>query len=276
MAVKYKTSSLLILPCASDFHHTMEPAGATAVRTIPPWVQDATEGDVPVDLSSPTTSRWAVFVRASDYPHENFTGKEASQQWMDENWGDYSRPWLADREQTALHIYTRPKRAWYQRVQFTILRNGFVPLVLRLTTFTFAAAALALGASIYQLAQTSNPRNYQGGPSAMMALIIDAIALVYIAYITKDEYFSKPLGLRHAKDKVRLILLDLFFIIFQTANLSLAFESMSDDFGACKASQDDRTNATLQTLCERTESLASVLLVSLIGWFMTFSISVLR
>lgn len=110
-----------------------------------------------------------------------------------------------------------------------------------------------------------------------MAIIVDAVALVYLVYITYDEYASKPLGLRSPKAKVRLILLDLFFIVFDAANLSLAFESLSDVQGSC-------TNAVINNepvprsnvLCVRQKALASVLLVALIAWLLTFSVSVFR
>lgn len=37
-----------------------------------------------------------------------------------------------------------------------------------------------------------------------MAIVVDAIALVYIIYVTYDEYSGKPLGLRSPKAKIRL------------------------------------------------------------------------
>ena len=113
----------------------------------------------------------------------------------------------------------------------------------------------------------------------MMAIIVDAVALVYIVYVTYDEYFNKPLGLRSARAKVRIVLLDLFFIVFQAANLSLAFQGLSDISEGCKS--DSRGSSGSEgnvdsSICERQQALASVLLISLIAWLMTFSVSVLR
>ena len=96
-----------------------------------------------------------------------------------------------------------------------------------------------------------------------MAIIVDAIAMAYLVYITYDEYSGKPLGLRSAKAKMRLIFLDLFFIVFDSANLSLAFETLSD-------------NRPCAEVCGKQEALASVLLIALIAWLLTFSISVMR
>jgi hypothetical protein len=105
---------------------------------------------------------------------------------------------------------------------------------------------------------------------------VDVIAVVYSIYITYDEYFSKPLGLRKARAKVRLVLLDLFFIVFQSANLSLSFESLTVEEGACQVGDTARTDARFDNVCERAKALSSVLLVSLVAWMLTFSVSVLR
>lgn len=96
-----------------------------------------------------------------------------------------------------------------------------------------------------------------------MAIIVDAIAMIYLIYITYDEYSGKPLGLRNAKAKMRLIFLDLFFIVFDSANLSLAFEAFGED-------------RYCGEVCGKQKALASVLLIALIAWLSTFSISVTR
>lgn len=110
-----------------------------------------------------------------------------------------------------------------------------------------------------------------------MAIVVDAVALVYLVYITFDEYTSKPLGLRSPSAKARLILLDLFFIVFDSANLSLAFNSLSEVTGSCTEAEvnqiiDPRNN----NICVRQKALASVLLVALLAWLLTFCLSVLR
>jgi hypothetical protein len=106
----------------------------------------------------------------------------------------------------------------------------------------------------------------------MMAIIVDAIAIPYILIITYDEYFSKPLGLRSPAAKLRLVLLDLAFIIFESANLALAFESMAGVDGSCEM----QTDGLRKTVCNRSKSLASVLLVALMAWLFTFTISMFR
>lgn len=106
-----------------------------------------------------------------------------------------------------------------------------------------------------------------------MAIIVDSVALVYLVYITYDEYTGKPLGLRPAKAKLRLIFLDLFFIVFVSANLSLAFNALSD----CKREAGkDKDSQVIPSICAQQKALASVLLIELIAWLLTFAISVLR
>jgi len=105
-----------------------------------------------------------------------------------------------------------------------------------------------------------------------MAIIVDAIAIPYILIITYDEYFSKPLGLRPLAAKLRLVLLDLAFIIFESANLALAFESMTGIDGSCDAQPVEHQ----QVACSRSKSLVAVLFVALVAWLFTFTISIFR
>jgi hypothetical protein len=149
-----------------------------------------------------------------------------------------------------------------------------VPLILRLTVWCFSLSALALGGSIQHL---SDKGHTDQGPSALMAIIVDAVALVYLVYITFDEYTSKPLGLRSPSAKARLILLDLFFIVFDSANLSLAFNSLSEVTGSCtEAEVNQKFDPRNDSICVRQKALATVLLVALLAWLLTFCLSVLR
>ena len=80
---------------------------------------------------------------------------------------------------------------------------------------------------------------------------------------------------------MRLIFLDLFFIVFDSANLSIAFVAtrsktceieVPGNDEDCSASQTAAFNEVLQ----RQNALASVLLIALIAWMLTFSISITR
>lgn len=224
-------------------------------------------------------SRWKTFSRTIQYPREyGREAKEVSPEWLNENHGDYSQPWRGkhlegDSPEYPLHINTR-REIWFKRFHHSLLRSPIVPMILRLTVWCFSLSALALGGSIQHLADRDR---LDQGPSALMAIIVDAVALVYLVYITFDEYTSKPLGLRSPSAKARLILLDLFFIVFDSANLSLAYASLSEVTGSCTEAD---VNAQLyprnDAICTRQKALASVLLIALLAWLMTFAISVLR
>jgi hypothetical protein len=198
---------------------------------------------------------------------------------MDENHGDYSQPWRGqlldgDSPEYPLHTASRRRDAWFKRFHSSLLKSPVVPMILRLTVWCFSLSALALGGSIQRIADGLHRPQ---GPSALMAIIVDAVALVYLVYITFDEYTSKPLGLRSPSAKARLILLDLFFIVFDSANLSLAFDSLSEVTGSCKVAEvNHKLEPKNDAICTRQKALASVLLVELLAWLMTFALSVLR
>lgn len=197
---------------------------------------------------------------------------------MNQNLGDYAEPWRGkhlegDSPEYPLHRSTR-REVWFKRFHNSLLRSPMVPMILRLTVWCFSLSALALGGSIQHM---SDEGHHPQGPSALMAIIVDAVALVYLVYITFDEYTSKPLGLRSPSAKARLILLDIFFIVFDSANLSLAFASLSEVTGACtEAEVNQELDPRNDGICVRQKALASVLLVALLAWLMTFAISVLR
>ncbi|PWY94852.1 hypothetical protein BO94DRAFT_286254 [Aspergillus sclerotioniger CBS 115572] len=224
-------------------------------------------------------SRWKNFSRDIVYPREQgVEEKIVTPDWLEENVGDYSQPWrgqLSPDEDTEDPLRKRRRREiWIKRFHNTLLKSPMVPLIFRLTVWCFSLTALALGGSIQHL---SGKYKHPQGPSALMAIIVDAVALVYLIYITFDEYTSKPLGLRSPSAKARLILLDIFFIVFDSANLSLAFESLSTVRGACTMAEVNQEVAPKNdAICDRQIALACVLLIALIAWLTTFSISVLR
>lgn len=235
------------------------------------------------EVYTPRESRWTKFTRSAAYPRVvdvSMQEKRVSWDWLNNNLGDYSQPWGASRDGSDLErgshrtTWKAQRRRFFDRFQTNLLRSPIVPLVFRLTVWIFSLCALVLGGVIQHL---SDEFGRPQGPSAIMAIVTDAVALVYLVYITYDEYTSKPLGLRSPKAKMRLILLDIVFIVFDSANLSLAFESLSDVQGACTVATineviDDRNDA----ICDRQRALASVLLIALIAWLLTFTVSVFR
>jgi hypothetical protein len=147
--------------------------------------------------------------------------------------------------------------------------HPLVPLIFRIIVLTTSTIALGLSSSVDHL---SNKYSYPQTPSTTMAIVVDVVAIPYILYITWDEYTGKPLGLRSPKAKIRLVLLDLFFIIFESANLALAFAALTDDNGSCQSGN----NGYNYIICNRVKALCGILMIALIAWSMTFAVSIFR
>lgn len=82
-----------------------------------------------------------------------------------------------------------------------LLNSPMVPLTFRSIIWVLSLLALSFAASIFQL---SRNHGVEQKPSTIMAMVVDALALIYLIYITYDEYSGKPLGLRSPSVKIRL------------------------------------------------------------------------
>jgi hypothetical protein len=237
----------------------------------------ARQGDpVIVPASSKTIYQWKTFIHSSMYgPPMDEEAELVDPSFLDEQTPGYRKPWCGDAggedPEKLLGLSPRKKkqRVWYERMQYTLVMHPLVPLLFRVIVLTTSTLALGLSCSIYHLTHYSPfPQN----PSTIMAIVVDAVALPYIGYITWDEYTGKPLGLRSPKAKISLVLLDLFFIVFESANLALAFDALKNTSGSCQPG----TNGTNYTICSRVQTLSSFLFIALVAWILTFSVSILR
>lgn len=173
------------------------------------------------------------------------------------------------------------REVWKPRLNFILLNNPMVPLTLRAIIFVLSIIALALACSVYVHSRLASPMPITQQPSTIMAVVVQTTALVYLVYITYDEYSGKPIGLREPKAKMRLIMLDLLFIIFSSANLSLTFNTLFDATWACRTDSYDPTDASLKVpyngpICTRQRGLAAFLFMVLVMWVATFTISIFR
>ncbi|OAQ63082.2 hypothetical protein VFPPC_14513 [Pochonia chlamydosporia 170] len=153
---------------------------------------------------------------------------------------------------------TLPNRIWNR-----IMRHPLSPLLFRLGVMLTSIVALGLSAKIYELEDTIAHQSAERTQS-VVAIVVDCVAIPYIAYMIWDEYTGKPLGLRSAMSKISLILLDLVFIIFKSASTALAFESFIYH------------NVRQAPLVRFSIALASFQLIGLISWSMTFTINIFR
>ncbi|KAM9894107.1 hypothetical protein OXX79_008924 [Metschnikowia pulcherrima] len=159
------------------------------------------------------------------------------------------------------------------------VQNPFLPLLLRVTILMFSACALALAVSIYIYSRRKyDNTSIEQQPSTIFAIVVQSFAIVYIVYIAYDEYSGKPLGLRNPLGKMKLIMLDLLFIMCSSANMSLTFDSLYDEKWVCKPENDGGSGLypTVNFLCRRQRALASFLLLVLALWVLTFTISIIR
>ncbi|PVH20106.1 hypothetical protein CXQ85_001886 [Candidozyma haemuli] len=147
------------------------------------------------------------------------------------------------------------------------ITNPLVPLLLRILILMFCKY------DDFEIPQQA---------STIMAIVVNCFAVVYVVYIAYDEYSGKPMGLRNPSGKMKLIMLDLFFIIFSSANLSLAFNSLADQEWVCHDVNSDVLKSLgifyppVSSLCRRQKALTSFLFLALCLWVLTFTISIIR
>lgn len=165
-------------------------------------------------------------------------------------------------------------------LQRIFVQNPLVPLFLRVLLLVFSTCSLALAINIYVNSQREwNNIRVQQQPGTIFAIVVQSMAIVYIVYIAYDEYSGKPLGLRDPLGKLKLIMLDVLFIIFCSANLSLAFNSLFDPEWVCMALDNPPLrirNLTVGFLCRRQRALVSFLMMVVFLWLITFAIAIIR
>lgn len=143
------------------------------------------------------------------------------------------------------------------------MRNSIIPLILRLTVMVTSLIALGLATRIFRLENRLDEDSAERTQS-IVAVVVDCVAIPYIGYMIYDEYSGGPLGLRSAVQKMSLILLDLFFIIFKSASTALAFESLVYH------------NLKQNDIRALSKGLAVFQLIGLIAWTMTFTVNIFR
>ncbi|KAI9887233.1 MAG: hypothetical protein M1823_000981 [Watsoniomyces obsoletus] len=251
-------------------------------RTTPTWVnparRDEFEDNLEADLAAgrimdprtpgrPVTSRWRAFILASGPPEDENPGSVATPEWWAANAANYEGPSLVDLEQQALQATgqrRRPKKKpWPKRLRRFFLRNPFLPLLLRFALWGLSWAALVLGLMLFFRSRGSAVMTTM--ESGIFSIVISSTAIIYLVFITYDEFSSKPLGLRPVSVKLRLVLLDQFYIVTMAANLTASAESL----GALYHHQHDEHR-------RQQVALVVVLAVTLALWLFTFVMTTFR
>ena len=261
----------------------------TPKSNVPGRKFDHAREGAPVTLTTPVSenaSKWKQFAAASNYEQHDrpisSRGQIVGDDWMAANLPDLEKPWEPiDEEEKEEKIkgfwMLNPAKRRRKMVRFhrTIMNHPMVPALVRMIVLTFSILALSLAGAIFHKSDSASCEN---NSSTWMAIIVDVVAIIYTVYITYDEYTSKPLGLRSHNAKMSLIFLDLAFIVFESANLSLAFQALTDDKWACREAIDSSAQNCPYTrsICVRQKALTATLLIALLAWLATFSISTLR
>ncbi|AGO11871.1 AaceriADR105Wp [[Ashbya] aceris (nom. inval.)] len=180
-----------------------------------------------------------------------------------------------------LQFEQRKKQQWGPQMRRLLLDSQYLPLSFRLIIIMLTCVALGLAVRIFQNShnriEDTSPLTVPQQPSTIMAIVVNTVAIVYLAYIAYDEFAGKPLGLRNPIGKMRLILLDLLFIIFSSANLSLAFNTLYDKTWVCTGLEESPNRIPkIDYICRKQRALSAFLFLVVVMWVITFTISILR
>ncbi|KAK3390965.1 hypothetical protein B0H63DRAFT_539517 [Podospora didyma] len=208
---------------------------------------------------------WRGFVQSSRYGHLPNEESEV----IDPEVLDKLQPYFNNPVEIPGPLDSRRSRAartkvLYKRVWQVILRHPLVPLAFRLIVLLTSIVALALSARIFEKEDDESSNSSSERTQSIVAIVVDTVAIPYIGYMTWDEYTGKPLGLRRATQKISLVLMDLFFIIFKSASTTLAFEALVYH------------NSRDRELRQYSQALAAFQTVGLISWTLTFTVNVFR
>ncbi|KAL8858765.1 MAG: hypothetical protein Q9178_004682 [Gyalolechia marmorata] len=237
------------------------------VRSVPPYIYTRSQIDSEDSLQGPSTtpapwvpleqSQWAPIVREQKRQMERECPGARQVTWEEMNGN-------SDLESPAQYRTKPPKPAPVpakEKARNTILRKWYIPTLLRLVQWAFSMVALVVAIDI--LKHHANPLTGIEETSAMMAVVIDGAALIYLIVVHFFELTSKPMGIRPAMAIVSVLLLDLVFIVFGSSNLGLAFVNLVVPSG------DGH-------LDHRQLALAVTLVIALIAWILTMVVSLLR
>ncbi|KAL2158642.1 hypothetical protein VTH06DRAFT_4124 [Thermothelomyces fergusii] len=221
---------------------------------------------VPRYCRATADSPWRGYVQSSRYGRlPNEEAEIVDPETLDKMQPEFSSPVKIHHAAAAATGGTPTRtRVLYKRLWRIILRHPLVPLAFRLTVLLTSIVALAISIRIFEVERRTEHDASSELTQAIVAIVVDSVAVPYIGYMTWDEYTGKPLGLRAANQKIGLVLMDLFFIIFKSASTALAFEALVYH------------NAGDRETREYSQALAAFQMIGLIAWSFTLSVSVFR
>jgi hypothetical protein len=100
-----------------------------------------------------------------------------------EKGGDDGLPGSRERKTTVGSLgILAPKKTTWQKVRYTILNRGYIPLVLRFISLIFSILAVILAAFI---TRNSVEGGVETRPSTVMAFVVNIIAVFYLPWAAR-------------------------------------------------------------------------------------------
>lgn len=207
---------------------------------------------------------WRDFARSSKWGHaQNERSQVVDYKVLNDLQPTFNEDVNMDLDFSRAGIKERRSQRFTKRIWDLAIRHSLSPLLFRLTVIITSILALAIAAQIYKL-ELKTITNEAEQTQSLVAVVVDSVAIPYSAYMIWDEYTGKPIGLRPAKSKIALILLDIFFIIFKSASTALAFETVVYH------------NVIDQTIAPLAKAMASFMVIGLLAWTMNLTVNVFR
>ncbi|KAH6659578.1 hypothetical protein BKA67DRAFT_544927 [Truncatella angustata] len=143
--------------------------------------------------------------------------------------------------------------------------NPLPQLIFRLLVLGSTISSLAMATVLYRTHwwwRSTDSYELAQRSQVILSITVDSLSIPYVFYMTFDDVFRPPLGLRRPIIKVSLTLLDVLFIILKAASTALAFQAL------------ETSTPTLNQALVR--ALAACLFTGLVFWVVNFTISLLR
>ncbi|EPQ29052.1 uncharacterized protein PFL1_03341 [Pseudozyma flocculosa PF-1] len=181
----------------------------------------------------------------------------------------------------------RRRRAWLEWWKNFLIHNPFVPLLFRFLNISFTTATLAVAIELFQTLHEQQATDAVGS-SPVVAIVFAPLTLVHIAFQIWIEYFGRPIGLWTVQSKLFYTIIELIFICFWSAELSLAFDnyftstlvcvSFGNPFGGSN-NRDPQPLLDMSKkpyLCRLQGALIGLVFVSLLAYLIVLTVSLFR
>ncbi|KAE8223137.1 hypothetical protein CF319_g3778 [Tilletia indica] len=179
------------------------------------------------------------------------------------------------------------ERSYMARFRQFLLLNPFAPFAFRMINMSFTTATLAVAIRIHETLRSIGDSSLVGS-SPILGIIFAPLTLAHVFTQIYMEYFGKPIGLWSVRSKLFYTLIELVFVCFWSAELSLAFDNLTTSplECCCGASKLFRAEEAAEAInqnpervgyvCRLQSTLAGLSFVSLLAYLIVLSVSLFR